>query len=272
MPRRYFTLFLALTLLLAMLDLGACQFQRKPSEGHAFILTLIDHTKSMKDFGPQQVRDIAKIIASLNGGDMLQIYPINENPLSSPEPIIVKLTPYDPNRFNPVMYRRYIEKELARQAAEALAQVKARIFAQDLASDTALIDSLELAARAFRSPEARTATHRRLVFLSDMWEDQRGKLRLPHENLTPKRVEMLLGKVTAGNRLPNLAGIDVWVAGARIHRDSPRDLEDGVEAFWMGAFARMGAVTYTERFAPSLREFPTNEIMAEQLIGGRLSR
>ena len=259
MNRRY------LTVLLMTPFMGACQLQRQSPKESRFIAALIDQSETMKDFQSQQLADLRKIMASLNGGDTLQVYPLTENPLSSPEPISMKLDPYNPNRFNPVTYRGYTERELTNQAKTALAQVKATIFDQKLTADTAIIDSLELAARAFRSADGRDAHHRQLVLLSDGWEDQRGRIRFPREKLTAKRIAQLLGQLRAEKRLADLAGVEIWIAGARIHRNSPREFEDGVEAFWLAAFGRMGAKACVERFAPSLREFPTNPKLVQLL-------
>ena len=69
----------------------------------------------------------------------------------------------------------------------------------------------------------------------------------------------------AEKRLANLIGVEVWIGGARIHRNSPREFEDGVEAFWLAAFNRMGANACVERIAPSLREFSTNAKLIQRL-------
>src|ERR1035437_2286174 len=259
MNRRHFTALLMTALM------EACQLHRQAPSDPRFIVALIDQSETMKDFQDQQMDDLMKIMSSLNGGDTLQVYPVTENPLSTQEPISMKLDPYNPNRFNPVTYRGYTERDLTNQAQAALAQVKATIFDQELTADTAIIDSLELAARAFRSAAGRDAHHRQLVLLSDGWEDQRGRIRFPREKLTAKRIAHLLDQLKAEKRLADLTGVEVWIAGARIHRNSPREFEDGVEAFWLAAFERMGAKACAERFAPSLREFPANPKLVQLL-------
>ena len=236
----------------------ACHAQRQASAGSRFIVTLVDHSETMKDFRKQQLADLTKIMASMNGGDTLQVYPITENPLSSPEPVSIQIDPYDPRKFNPFTYRLYTEHEIIKQAKAAMNQVKVTIFDQEMAQDTAIIDSLELAARAFRTAAGRGAGRRELILLTDLWEDQKGKIRFPYEKLTPKRIGQLLERIAVEKRLADLSGAEVWVGGARIHRNSPREFEDGVEAFWLAAFSRMNAKASGDRFAPSLRDFPSN--------------
>jgi hypothetical protein len=257
--RRFFTALIMATFL------EACQIQRRAPNDPRFIVALVDQSQTMTDFQEQQFADLTRIVASLGGGDTLQIYPVTENPLSTPDPISISLDPYNPKRFNPDAYRTYIGRETINQAKTALTQAKETIFDQDLTADTAIIDSLELASRAFHSAAARAAQHRQLVLLSDMWEDQHDRIRFPREKLTDKRIAQLLDQLSAEKRLPNLTGVEVWIAGARIHRDSPREFEDGVEAFSLAAFSRMGATATVERIAPSLRDFPTNPKLLQLL-------
>jgi hypothetical protein len=101
-----------------------------------------------------------------------------------------------------------------------------------------------------------------------MWEDQRGRIEFPHEKLTPKRIDELLEHLASEKRVADLADVEVWIAGARIHRDSPRVFEDGVEGFWLAAFSRMGAKATAEHCAPSLRDFPTNPELFDLLMAG----
>jgi hypothetical protein len=264
--RHHFRLFI--TAMIISLALCACQLQRQAPSDPRFVVTLVDQSKTMTDFQLQQYADLTKIAASINGGDTLQIYPITENPLSSPDPISIALPPYDASRFNPSTYHNYIEAQAFNQAREALARAKATIFEQELTMDTALIDSLEVAARAFHSSAGRGASHRELCLLSDMREDQHDKIRFPREKLTANRITELLDILASEHRLPDLNGVQVWIAGARIHRDSRREFEDGVEAFWRAAFTRMGANAPVERFAPTLRDFPTNPELVQRLIAG----
>ncbi len=243
----------------------ACHAQRQASVGSRFIVTLVDQSETMKDFRKQQLADLAKIMASMNGGDTLQVYPITENPLSSPEPVSVQIDPYDPRKFNPVTYRLYTEHEISKQAKAAMNQVKVTIFDQEMTQDTAIIDSLELAARTFHTAAGRSAERRELILLTDLWEDQKGKIRFPYEKLTPKRIGQLLDQIAVEKRLTDLSGAEIWVGGARIHRNSPREFEDGVEAFWLAAFRRMNAKATAEHFAPSLRALPTNAKLFQML-------
>lgn len=245
--------------------MGACQSQRQAFAEPRFIVTLIDQSLTMKDYQKQQIADLAKVMASLNGGDTLQVYPITENPLSSPDPVTFTIEPYNPKKFNPVTYRLYSEHEITKHAKAAMAQVKATIFGEGMTGDTAIIDSLELAARAFRVAAGRGAVRLELVLLTDLWEDQKGKIRFPYEKLTQKRIGLLLDQISAEKRMPDLSGATVWVGGARIHRDSPREFEDGVEAFWLTAFGRMNAKASAEYFAPSLRDFPSNPNLVKAL-------
>jgi len=243
----------------------ACHAQRQATAGSRFIVTLVDQSETMKDFRKQQLADLAKIMASMNGGDTLQVYPITENPLSSPEPVTIQIDPYEPKKFNPVTYRLYADHEITSQAKAAMNEVKATIFGEDLTQNTAIIDSLELAARAFHSGAGRRASRLELILLTDLWEDQKGKIRFPYEKLTPKRIGQLLDQLSIEKRLADLSGATVWVGGARIHQNSPREFEDGVEAFWLAALSRMNAKASVAHFAPSLRDFPSNPKIVQVL-------
>lgn len=247
--------------------LTLCGCHREPgAEPSRFVVVLVDHTASMVPHREQQMRDLAMVIASLEGGDTLEIYPITENPLSSPRAITMTLPAFEPSRMNTRTYGAYLEREANARGRAAIRAVRSKIFGSPPSADTAILDSLDLAGRVFTSSAARSHDKKELIILSDMWEDQRGGLHLARERLSPARMKALLDTLAASNRLSQLTGVHLWVAGARIHRESPRPVEDGIEAFWQAAFRRMGTEIRRERYAPTLRDFNTSAKRIAELL------
>ena len=244
--------WLLVVLLIVVFALACALGAEPPGSAPRFIVVLVDQSASMLAYQEQQLADLKKLMGSLRGGDIVRIYPIDANPLSARDPIDLVVDRYDPSRRNAESYKMYVKFEVPRRAAQTLEKVSTRIFGQKPASYTGIIDAIQLAALEFHSPLARPFLGKKLILLSDMWEDQ-GNIHLTPRTVSSTKLPRLLNQIRQQGRVSDLSGVEVWIAGARIHRDSPREFEDQLQFFWIKFFQMAGAATSSENFAPSLR-------------------
>jgi hypothetical protein len=119
---------------------------------------------------------------------------------------------------------------------------------------TAILDAIYVTRKAFDNEDCRRAGQRVLVVFSDMEEDSdRGNFL--REDLSPKRIEMLLQKEQKETHLPDLRGVEAWVAGATPDRSLGASKIREIEAFWSAYFGRVGAHLTSDRYGPALLNF-----------------
>ncbi len=120
-------------------------------------------------------------------------------------------------------------------------------------SGTAIVDSVENAERYFANKGDVERKH--LVLLSDMFEVS-SSVR-PLDVLTPAGRRQELDRLEADGRIPDLHGVEVYVAGAGVtdDRHSPEQVR-AMKAFWLELFDRAGASLPEHRYGPQLIDFP----------------
>lgn len=136
-------------------------------------------------------------------------------------------------------------------AADALRDSLARATGALLdapASDcTDLLGAFDLPARTFA---ARPEAEKRLVIWSDMVETC--TVDFYRETLTPERTEAILSGLREEGRLPDLSGVEVWIAGLGVTDGLSNTQRQAIEAFWVAYFAACGAALQSEHVGPAL--------------------
>lgn len=118
---------------------------------------------------------------------------------------------------------------------------------------TAIVDSLENAGRYFANKGEVEQKH--LVLLSDMFEVSSSFS--PADVLTPGGRQRVLRRLEAQDRIPDLRGVEVYVAGAGV-TDAEHDAEQvrAMRAFWVELLERAGASLPEHRYGAQLINFP----------------
>ena len=121
------------------------------------------------------------------------------------------------------------------------------------AEGTAIVDSLENAARYFANKGELERKY--LLLLSDMFEVSPAFR--PVDVLTPAGRQKVLGRLAAQDRVPDLRGVEVYVAGAGV-ADEEHDAEQvrAMRAFWVELLERAGASLPEHRYGAQLIDFP----------------
>ena len=121
------------------------------------------------------------------------------------------------------------------------------------APGTAIVDSVENAERYFANKGDVERKH--LVLLSDMFEVSPSVR--PLDVLTPSGRRRELDRLEAEGRIPELRGVEVYVAGAGVtdDRHTPEQVR-AMRAFWLEFFDRAGASLPEHRYGPQLIDFP----------------
>jgi len=248
MKRRTFTL------LASLIPAGCGRISLSTSQRQAtHSVVLVDTTVSMKQFRPQMIGTFSKIAGGLRPGDSLELYAVTENPMAEP-PIAIIATPrFDSAQATPALYLAKTGPDVTRQTKEAVEKLKVFLDTPP-SSAAALIDGLEVSARSFRSYPAPA---KRLYLLTDLQEDY-GYAQLSKGNLNKKSTEQIIESIKTEGRLPDLNSVEAYVIGSRIHRESPRMVEDQLEHFWIELFTACGAHTTPDHFGPYLRRFPAS--------------
>ena len=213
---------------------------------------LVDHSDSVRDQQRLQLENLAKTLRSINGAGETEVLFINENPLAYPPVASIRVEPNDPARVNDEFYLMAVKKDLERSVPDALKKVESALRQTAPARATAIIDSLEAAARSFRAIPKLPA-RKSLVILSDMIEDSAG-IHLLREDLTPKGRQQIIERIKREGRMPDLRDVSVIVAGARSDPKISRRVNDGIERWWQEFFAAAGARLNRNSFTPVLRE------------------
>jgi hypothetical protein len=147
------------------------------------------------------------------------------------------------------LVRRTKIKKQALKPAERLLSVTPRH------GGTAILDALTVAERFFGTyPDAK---HRYLVVFSDMVEES-DHLRFNTEVLSYAGTSRFIANERRDRRLPNLAGIDVYVvgAGSPVNSNMKAETIRKIENFWLKYFAATGAVLPPARYGSRLIKFP----------------
>ena len=247
------TLMLSMTLVAA----AACSSCRltannEPARG-TFLLCLFDRsiTADGSQTKDRYLADFSKLVADLQPGDTVAADAITENPTATMRfPVHIVLPAYDPALSNPLAHKR----ELQTAKRTLLEQVGQLVRDTPPTKNTAILDALYVSRKAIQSEAAKKATRLVLVVFSDMVEDS-ARANFERELLGAGRIKALLCSEEHNGRLPDLKGVDVWVAGATPDRTMGEARIRAIETFWHAYFSRCGAILPPDRYAPALLNF-----------------
>lgn len=244
-------------LLSGILALSACREARLfPSERDTAVFILFDVSGSTDSPQIRQsyVHDlgtIAQLLAQQGGilrGDVIGSEALNTSTI----PIDVTFPSYD--------LLLSTDKKHSQQVAAALDRVKQQVESvlvnQKSASRTAVMSSLEVAAKILNGDQLKNANRKILVVFSDMVEES-PRYNFPRERLTEPRIRAIIEAERSTGRLPNLQGVKVWKAGASaVGLDDDRSR--ALQRFWVEYFKAAGADLEPDRYGSRLLNFSVN--------------
>jgi len=186
---------------------------------------------------------LERVLDRLGGQDTLVVCRIVERPIGdSIVDVNVTFPEFDGFRDSEKKYK----KRLKKQKAEILAAAERLLEGQ--ANLTPILDTVYLAERLFQTFPAKQKT---LVVLSDMVEES-GRYNFQKSGMGETQAGEILKQLRERKRMPNLGGVNVYVAGAR-HKDVDKGFR--IKRFWMRYFTAAGANMKPEDYGPELLAF-----------------
>jgi hypothetical protein len=230
---------------------------------HIVVLTLFDVSGSTarKEVRQQYLQDLEKILEEMGereiavcGGDKLLSALITENSLATGKFFIdISFPRYSiTTKGGEFPWKNKIKKKI--EEAKKIAE-DVLLRGPSTPRYTDLMNSFQLAAKIFNGEECKNFTYKYLVVFSDMFE-QTPRYDFFDEKLTPARIKEIINKERREGRLPNLAGVKVWVAGASAGlKGIPSSKIYQIRDFWLAYFSACGADLTNERYSTTLINF-----------------
>lgn len=209
-------------------------------------VVLFDVSRSTVVARDAYLDELARVLEGLSatGGTVLGDV-IDDNPLvHSSFPIRAELPPDEGLGGNPLVREREVERVIR----EALDEADVLLDGVAEERGTSILDGLAVAERGL----AGAGGTRYLVVLSDMLEVS-PRVTLAKDALEPKAVAAFIEAEREAGRLPDLAGVSVYVAGAGGGSISGERYQR-IEAFWRTYLDATGATVVD--YGPSLLDFP----------------
>ncbi len=246
-------LILSMILVAAAASTG-CRLTANNESAHGTLLVcLFDRSLSANDPVTKDLylADFSKLVADLQPGDTVVADAITENPTATMRfPVHVVLPSYDPAMNNPMLHKR----ELQTAKRTLLEQVGQLVRETPGTKKTAILDALYVTRKVLQSESGKKAARRTIIVFSDMVEDSE-RANFEQEYLSAGRIKTLLSIEEKNSRLPDMKGVDVWVAGATPNRAMGEARIRSIETFWEAYFARCGALLTPDRYGPALLNF-----------------
>ena len=248
------TLLAACCLLLAGL-LGSCA-QDARDERSRVVVVLFDTSGSTGAPDTRQLyyKDFIQVLEAMEGGDTLIADMITSNSLATASfPVQTTLPRYNSLDENKLAFDQRRQRELNDVKADA----KRLIDTATGTPNTDLLGAMQLVEKVFSNDAYRQETVRVLIIFSDMVQ-QMPDYDFSTEKLTAERIEEIIAAERAGERLPDLKGVHVWVIGAARAAEGqglPPQQIRRIQAFWLAYFTACGATIDTSRYVPRLPAF-----------------
>jgi hypothetical protein len=242
---------------LAALSLGAagCVFGPRVAVADARPLTVVlfdvSPSTHSEEIRARYRNGFARVVDAMAAdGGILLADVIDAKPLThSTFPVRAEFEEFSGASHNPLTFREEVDqkKRDARQAAAAILEERPE------EGGTAILDALDVAARALGPHDG----PKYLVLFSDMIEVS-DRYTFRGDGLDPASVEAFIEVERATGRLPDLAGVHVYVVGAGADTS---DRIDGarflaMRDFWLAYFEAAGARLPMERYGAAFLEFP----------------
>lgn len=240
---------LASCTLLLTLALPGCG--GKPPETRAFLF-LFDFSGSAggsdvrsryRDWASTALQPEAGKRSRLGPGDALMAGLITDNSLVQADfPLKVEVTPMDPSKDNPLMAQSRAVKE-----TEGLEKKLDAVFSADPRSKaTKIMDAMVLAQQVLKALKRDRSV---IVVFSDMVEESE-TYDFRKEKLSADRIGQIIAAEKKSGRLPDLAGVRVyvWGAGGGSYQGMTSAQILGIRDFWLRYFKEAGADLPAERY------------------------
>lgn len=232
------------------LGLVACTEEAKPTKA---VLLVFDISASAPGEMRERYGEWAKEVIRkrhpapvLGPGDVLVLARVTEASLSEPDLPRLELTAFDPGRENEMVALA----RSARELAPAEGMIDAFLAEDRWSMKSHILDALSLASQVL---ESLGRDRKILVVFSDMIEES-DRYDFFGQPLDRARIEEILALEQERGRMPDLEGVEVFVAGAGAgpyaQRLSTEKLA-AIRAFWLQYFAETGADLRAERYLPT---------------------
>lgn len=244
---------------LAGIFLCGCEGRGKSSNGSdattgKLVVVLLDRSGSVKNDRGIYERALTTIVSSVNDGDRFVMGSITSaSGTDFGASVDYTLPPPMAEQSwldEPIKYKREFEarqKELAGIRESLAKDVTAFLDEERDAARTAIFESLRVVEPLFHAERRRKV----LVILSDMLEDS-GVANFDRGRLPPEIVQSVIDDQRSKGTLPELTGVNVYVAGAVA---SPPERSAAVQRFWIEYFEAAGATIDKGKYARILVSF-----------------
>lgn len=205
------------------------------------VLIFVDKSGSTEEDRDLYARAMTKILSSLRAGDVVRIGTITDRSSTDFASFVECELGDPPRRMNPLADNPLEYERTARRkrAADSLRVAELGVIAYKLIESpsdrnrTAIFETLGIVEQVFRRE---TRPRKVVIFMSDMIETAFVNLR--SRRIDDSFIEKEIARQRNEHLLADLAGVDVWVVGARA--DDPI-YAASIERFWRSLFAAAGA-------------------------------
>jgi hypothetical protein len=216
----------------------------------ALALVLVDVSKSTGRQRQRYTSFFSTVDHALTGGTLLIGDQIDADPLSTTSlPVRIFLEKSSLLGKNPAV----VKSANARARTKALTEFN-KLLRRRPKGDS-ILDALNIADDVFAAyPGVKT---RYLIIFSDMVENST-RYRFTNLNLHPESVAAFVARERRNGRLPDLRGVETYVAGAGATRGVETSAERvrAVRGFWLAYFRATGATLPAFHYGPELIRFP----------------
>lgn len=238
LPKR--TLVVLALATFAVASLAGCSGGETPR----VTLLLFDNSVSA-DSMRERYENIAEAATrDLQGGERVVMGRITDASMQDARlPVDMKMPAFNPLTQTTGSHRKAVEK--------VRSEIKSGVGALsggEPSKCTDIIGAIELAQKVFRN--AASGAEKRLLVVSDMIETCGANFR--RRELDAGAIDSLLKELREQDRLPNLEGTRVWVAGATSTTALSAGRVRSIEKFWIRFFEATGAEIDSAHYGPTL--------------------
>lgn len=193
------------------------------------VLVMVDFSQSAASLLPDYKRYLDEIVGRIPAGGRINVGKIQKATVASFEPFISEVVPGEPGLMDVEEDVRDEQRAVGLRIRRAVDSV---FSSPTFSPGTNIISALGLVHDVFPNSDRRV-----LVLLSDM-QHTSSDLDLEKANITDKFIEATLAKLQQAGQLPDLKGVEVYVAGATAKTD---ERYNSIKKFWLKLFAQAGA-------------------------------
>lgn len=225
-----------------------------PSAKTVFVLFDISNSTNAQETRKKYLESFGKIVGKIGGGDVLVADFISDDPLGqSSFTINTEFPVFQTNTDNDLLVRK--QKQDFEKKIEDLRKQEQDKAAQMLGDTnrsvkkTKILDANLLAEKVFKKFDRQKKI---LVLFSDMIESSE-KMDFQKQQFTTEAIKKIIENEKKAGRIPNLAGVRVYVVGAAGGNTS--DSFNQIQNFWLEYFKAAGADLSKENYGAALLKF-----------------